>query len=341
MPEREPEIIADPVSGFGIPLPWIRSSPDPGALEKVLSGRWTILSSGQLLKRGLTTGTVASAAAKGAVISLLRPTESLVVMTPAGIPVMLPVRAENGHCTARKDGGDHQSDVTAGLEICAWARPSEETLLFAGEGIGNIGAGGLCDQIGRPAISPSAREQIMLAISEGCEEAGVEHVQVEIYVPRGEEIARKTLNPRLGITGGISILGSTGFVEPWNEHLIGERAEELKGAKRVVVSTGRTGLKFSRILFPDHEAVLMGSQLNRLEFAPDQESILCGLPALILKWAWPEILRNTGYNTVAEMVEREPGHENIALGLRRAKERLPHTRIVLLHRDGRILREAP
>ena len=139
----------------------------------------------------------------------------------------------------------------------------------------------------------------------------------------------------------IAILGSTGFVEPWNEHLINERAEELKGAKKVVVSTGRTGLKLSRILFPDHEAVLMGNQLGRLEFEPDQESILCGLPALILKWAWPEILENTGYNTVAEMVEKEPEHENIALGLRRAKEKLPYTRIVLLHRDGRILLEAP
>lgn len=141
---------------------------------------------------------MASAAAKGAVISLLRPTESLVVMTPAGIPVMLPVRAENGHCTARKDGGDHQSDVTAGLEICAWARPSEETLLFAGEGIGNIGAGGLCDQIGRPAISPSAREQIMLAISEGCEEAGIEHVQVEIYVPEERRSPARPSTPDWG-----------------------------------------------------------------------------------------------------------------------------------------------
>jgi len=341
MPEREPETIIDPVSSFKIPISWIRSSSDPLAEEKIRSGRWTILSTGLLLKRGLTTGTTAAAAAKGAIISLSRPTESVVVMTPAGIPVLVSVRAENGQCIAYKDGGDHQSDITAGLEISARARPSEETLLLAGEGIGRIGAAGLCDQIGRPAISPSAREQIMMAISEGCKEAGLEHVQVEIRVPRGKKIAQETLNPRLGIEGGISILGSTGFVEPWNEHLIRERAEELKEAKKVVVSTGRTGLKLSRILFPDHEAVLMGSQLDRLEFAPDQESILCGLPALILKWAWPGILQNTGYNTVAEMVEKEPEHENIALGLRMAKERLPYTRIVLLHRDGRILAEAP
>jgi len=341
MPEKDPELIADPVSGFSIPLSWIESCSDPRAREKILSGRWTILSSGLLLKRGLTTGTTAAAAAKGAVVSLVRATERLEVMTPAGIPVSVSVKAENGYCNARKDGGDHQSDVTAGLEISARAEPSGETVLLAGAGIGRIGAGGLCDQIGRPAISPSAKGQIMMAISEGLKVAGLEHVRVEIWVPQGERISRQTLNPKLGITGGISILGSTGFVEPWNEHLINERAEELKGAKRVVVSTGRTGLKLSRILFPDHEAVLMGNQLGRLEFEPDQESILCGLPALILKWAWPEILENTGYNTVAEMVEKEPEHENIALGLRRAKEKLPYTRIVLLHRNGRILLEAP
>lgn len=340
MPERKPERIADPVTGFSIPLSWIESCPDPLAEEKIRTGRWTILSDGLLLKRGLTTGTTAAAAAKGAVISLLRATESLEVMTPAGIRVLISVRAERGQCTARKDGGDHQSDVTAGLEISAWAEPSRETVLLAGKGIGRIGAGGLCDAIGRPAISPSAKAQIMMAISEGCNEAGLEHVRVRISVPQGEQIACQTLNPKLGIVGGISILGSTGFVEPWNEHLIKERAEELKGAKKVVVSTGRTGLKLSRILFPDHEAILMGSQLDRLEFGPDQDSILCGLPALILKWAWPEILENTGYNTVAEMVEKEPGHENIALGLKKAKERLPHTRIVLLHRNGQILAEA-
>ena len=88
----------------------------------------------------------------------------------------------------------------------------------------------------------------------------------------------------------------------------------------MVVTTGRTGLKFCRILFPDHKAVLMGSQLDRLAFEKDQESILCGLPALILKWAWPQILDETGYGTVAEMVEKEPQHRNIAIALQMAKK---------------------
>jgi len=109
----------------------------------------------------------------------------------------------------------------------------------------------------------------------------------------------------------------------------------------VVVSTGRTGLKFSRILFPDHKAVLMGSQLDRLAFERDQESVLCGLPALILKWAWPEVLEGTTYGTVAEMAEHEPDHRNITLALEKAKKKLPNTRIVLLRRNGSILRDVP
>ncbi|MEI8002879.1 MAG: cobalt-precorrin-5B (C(1))-methyltransferase, partial [Methanothrix sp.] len=101
------------------------------------------------------------------------------------------------------------------------------------------------------------------------------------------------------------------------------------------------GLKFCRILFPDHKAVLMGSQLDRLAFEKDQESILCGLPALILKWAWPQILDETGYSTVAEMVEIEPQHGNIAKALQMAKKKLPETRIVLLRKNGSTLKDVP
>jgi len=330
----------DPVTGFAIPASWIRLCPDPGALEKIKSGRWTILSGGILIRRGLTTGTTAAAACKGAVLSLKGPVGCLEVNTPAGIPVRLPVATGRGFCLAVKEGGDHQFDVTAGLEIAACASPAAETTLIAGKGIGRITASGLCDDVGRPAISPSARRQIMSAICEALEETGLAGAAVEISVPRGEEMAKKTLNPGLGIAGGISILGSTGFVEPWNDHFTGDRAAEIRNAPRVVVTTGRTGLRFSRMLFPYHKAVLMGSRLDCLAFEKGQESILCGLPALILRWAWPGILENTGYGTVAEMVEREPQHENIGRALQMAAERLPGTRIVLLNKDGSILAEA-
>jgi cobalt-precorrin-5B (C1)-methyltransferase len=335
------DLIIDPVTGFAIPASWIRLCPDTRALQKVQSGRWVILSSGLLCRRGLTTGTTAAAACKGAVLSLKGSVHCLEVTTPAGIRVSLPIVAKGGFCIAVKDGGDHQFDVTAGLEIAAQARPAEETTLIAGKGVGKILARGLCDEVGRPAISPSAREQIMLAIRQALQETGLAGAEVELSILRGEELANKTLNPRLGIVGGISILGSTGFVEPWNDHFIGDRALELKGAKKVLVTTGRKGLKFCRVLFPDYKAVLMGSQLDRLAFEKDQESILCGLPALILKWAWPQILDKTGYGTVAEMIEIEPQHRNIAKALKMAKEKLPETRIVLLHKNGSIFVDVP
>jgi cobalt-precorrin-5B (C1)-methyltransferase len=341
MPEIHTNPIVDPVTGFAIPVSWIQLCPDPQALQKIQSGRWVILSNGLLCRRGLTTGTTASGACKGAVLSLKGSVHNLEIATPAGISVSLPVVAKGGFCLAVKDGGDHQFDVTAGLEIVAQASASEETTLVAGKGVGMILARGLCDEVGRPAISPSAREQIMSAIRQALQETGLTGATVELSIPRGAELANKTLNPSLGIVGGISILGSTGFVEPWNDHFTGDRASELKEAKKVLVTTGRTGLKFSRILFPDHKAVLIGSQLDRLAFEKDQESILCGLPALILKWAWPQILDETGYGTVAEMVEIEPQHRNIAKALQMAKKKLPETRIVLLRKNGSTLTDVP
>ncbi len=109
--------------------------------------------------------------------------------------------------------------------------------------------------------------------------------------------------------------------------------------QKVVVTTGRTGLKYSRVLFPDHQADLMGSQLERLKFEGEQESVLCGLPALILKWAWPEVLEGTGCKTVAELFLKSPNHPRIDIALEKAKEKLPWTRIVLLSREGKVLRD--
>jgi cobalt-precorrin-5B (C1)-methyltransferase len=343
MPEMHlpPDQIFDPVTGFVIPAAWVALCSDPQALSKIQSGRWVILSNGMLCRRGLTTGTTAAAACKGAILSLKRPVTELEVETPAGITVTLPVVAKDGFCLAVKDGGDHKFDVTAGLEIAASASIAEKTALVAGKGIGKIAGRGLCDEIGRPAISPSARDEIMNAISQALQDTQLLAARVELSVPRGQELAEKTLNPRLGIVGGISILGSTGFVEPWNDHFIADRSMELKDARKIVVTTGRKGLKMSRVLFPHHKAVLMGSQLDRLKFAADQESILCGMPALILRWAWPQLLDGTGYGTVAEMIEREPQHENIEKALQMAKRRLPATRIVLLNKDGSILADVP
>ncbi|UEC42230.1 MAG: Cobalt-precorrin-5B C(1)-methyltransferase [Methanothrix sp.] len=357
--------VIDPVSGLAIPSCWIERSADPQVLEKVKSGLWALLSDGTLLRRGLTTGTTASAAAKGAVISLEEPVDEVAVLTPAGIRVAVPVEGRGGYCTAVKIGGDHDSDVTAGAMMEARAtrvigeidaggkigsengsgRPSEFNWagegieIAAGPGIGRIGRQGLCAPLGKPAISPSARGEIARAIEEGMAAAGIGAVRVVLSVRDGEKIAEETMNPDVGVVGGISILGSTGFVEPWNEHLAESREAEILVPDRVVVTTGRVGLKYSRFLFPGHIAVLAGNRLDRIRFRDDQESVLCGLPALILKWGKPDILEGTGYGTVAEMVDKEPEHPRIDEGLRKVRGKLPRTRIVLLNRDGSILRD--
>jgi cobalt-precorrin-5B (C1)-methyltransferase len=100
-----PEHAIDPVTGFQIPSSWIKLCTDSQALQKIHSGRWILLSSGLLLKRGLTTGTTAAAACKAAVLSLKKPIDFIEVTTPVGIKVSLTVIAKKGYCIAVKDGG--------------------------------------------------------------------------------------------------------------------------------------------------------------------------------------------------------------------------------------------
>jgi cobalt-precorrin-5B (C1)-methyltransferase len=180
----------------------------------------------------------------------------------------------------------------------------------------------------------------MSAIAEGLKEAALKGARVLLTVPKGKEAASLTLNPKVGVHGGISILGSTGFVEPWNEHLTDHAALESAVNGKVILTTGRIGLRYSRMLFPDHAAVLIGSKLDRLSPRMEQESVLCGLPGLILKWADPDILKGTGFATVAEMMESSPSHKAIDDAMQKAGERLPWTRIVLIDRDGRIVRDS-
>lgn len=331
--------ITDPVTGFAISPEWLEMSGDPLALDKVKSGKWVLLSDGTFLRRGYTTGTTAAAACKGAVVSLARSIDRVFVLTPAGIKVGVHVKGEDGVCTAVKRGGDHESDVTAGIEIRARAVRSEKTELVTGCGIGRIGSKGLCADLGKPAISQSARREIIGAIEEGLKEAAVSAARIELSIPRGEEIALQTLNPKVGVIGGISILGSTGFVEPWNEHMGESRTSDIQKLDKVVATTGRVGLKYSRVLFPEHKVVLVGNRLDGLSFNEDQDSVICGLPALILKWGMPNILEGTAYKTVAGMIEDAPDNPRINEALAKVKERLPLTRIVLLRRDGSILRD--
>ncbi|HMA06192.1 MAG TPA: cobalt-precorrin-5B (C(1))-methyltransferase, partial [Methanomicrobiales archaeon] len=238
----------DPVTGFRYPDAWVRACRAPALLPLVEGGLALLTADGTVLRRGFTTGTTAAAACKAAILSLGGDgVEEVSVTLPCGITVDLPARGREGEGSAVKDAGDHPSDVTGGLEFIASARPSEEELVLEfGEGIGRYARDVPGHAIGSPAVSGPALSSITGASLEGLEGAGCHGAVVSLRVPRGREVASRTLNPRLGIEGGISLLGTTGLVEPWDEHLVSSVLERVRAAETPVLTTGRTGLMYSR-----------------------------------------------------------------------------------------------
>ncbi len=325
----------DPVNNFQIPDEWVARAKLPlkELDSRISSGRYVLLSDGSLLRRGYTTGTTAAAAVKAAVLSLIKEVSEISVSMPIGLRVVLPVHAKNGKASAIKDSGDHAFDATAGLEIIAEAREYDSIVIKAGEGIGS--------KNGKPAISPSSMQQIEDAIKEALAETGANGAHVVISVPWGKKLAKQTLNEKIGIKGGISILGTTGFVEPWNEHL-GEMKEELiRNADKLVLTTGRIGMRFSHMLFPDYEVILIGSDISRGLKATKRNAnvIIGGLPGLILKWASPNLLKNSGYLTIQEMIDDNPENPLIDRALAEAVKK-SKKKVVLLNRNGTILRDS-
>ncbi len=323
----------DPVNNFEIPEEWLKRAKikREELKHRISSGLYVLLSDGSLLKRGYTTGTTASAAAKAAVLSLIKNLSEISVPTPIGLRLTIPVSAKKGKASAIKDSGDYSNDATAGLEITAEAGECSSIQIKAGEGIGS--------KKGMPAISTSAMRQIEEAVKEALEETGLKGVCVTISAPLGKKIAKKTLNEKMGIKGGISILGTTGFVEPWNEHLLEMKEELIKKAEKLVLTTGRIGLRLSHLLFPEYEVILIGSDISRALKAAKGEVIISGLPGLILKWAYPDILKNSGYLTIQELTEDNPENPLIDLALEKAVKK-SGKRVVLLNRNGTILRDS-
>jgi cobalt-precorrin-5B (C1)-methyltransferase len=332
----------DPVSGFLYPESW-GTGLNEDEQEAVQSGLCILTADGTILRRGFTTGTTAAAAAKAAVISLFRPvTDRVEVNTPAGIRVVVPCTGSDGHGFCRKWSGDYPGDVTAGLCFHAEATLAcEGVSITTGAGIGIWGRKTPRYQKGAPAISPPAYEEIMGAIAEGLSETGIAFVQVRLSVQGGEEVAKKTLNEKIGVFGGISVLGSTGFVEPWDDHLEESCNERIAVASHVILTTGRVGLRFSRLLFPEYEVILVGSRLGPALAHAKGSVVICGLPALILKYINPAILEGSGFGSVEEML----GTTEFAI---RAEGALTSfcaehqgIRVILLSRDGKIIIEAP
>lgn len=213
---------------------------------------------GKKLRYGYTTGSTAAGAAKSAVYMLFNKEEinTVIIDTPIGQRLALEVlntyrSAQGVSCAVRKDGGD-DPDITDGLEIYALAERAQagELILEAGEGVGRVTRKGLAVPPGKPAINPVPEKMILQAIREVLPKG--EGVKVTISIPGGEEKARQTLNPKLGVVGGLSILGTTGIVRPMSDEAYRESlALELstlqaEGIKEAVFCPGNYGRDFAR-----------------------------------------------------------------------------------------------
>ncbi len=211
------------------------------------------------MRMGYTTGSCAAAAAKAAAWMLLhgKSLPEVELMTPKGIPLQLEVlepkfTKDSASCAIQKDAGD-DPDVTDGLRIYATVSRSDTPgiTLDGGKGVGRVTRVGLEQAVGDAAINKVPRQMIREGVEEICRAAGYTGgLSVIISIPGGEELAKKTFNPRLGIVGGISILGTSGIVEPMSEQALIDTIRvdikmQLAGGRRfLVLVPGNYGLDF-------------------------------------------------------------------------------------------------
>ena len=226
------------------------------------------------LRRGWTTGACATAATKAALIRLWQgafPAEVDITLPKGETPVFPLALAEAGEGWARvgitKDAGD-DPDVTHGALIVVTASASDGGIVFAaGDGVGTVTKAGLPIGVGEPAINPVPRQMMTAVVQEMAELTGqTADVRIEVSVPGGQELALKTWNPRLGIEGGLSILGTTGVVRPfscaaWIASIHrGIDVARAEGLGHVAGCTGATSEKTVQRLYdlPDHAMLDMG-----------------------------------------------------------------------------------
>ena len=213
----------------------------------------------KMLRRGHTTGTCAAAATKAATEALLsgRSVDTVTIHTPKGITLDLPV--EDMHitdsyvsCAVRKDGGD-DIDATHGTLVYSKVSKAESGInIDGGVGVGRVTRKGLDQPVGNAAINRVPRSMIKEAVEDVRFNSDYQGgFDIEISVPEGMEIAKRTFNPRLGIEGGISILGTSGIVEPMSETaLVNTIKVEMnmrsQGNRVLLVVPGNYGKEFSQ-----------------------------------------------------------------------------------------------
>lgn len=214
------------------------------------------------MRYGFTTGSCAAAASKAAAYMLLTGKEKnrITIQTPKGIEFVAEIvdidRQENlVSCGVIKDGGD-DPDITTGACIYATVTLVESEsgiIIDGGEGVGRVTKPGLDQPVGNAAINHVPREMIEKEVMEVCQVCDYQGgLQIIISTPTGKELAEKTFNPRLGIVGGISILGTSGIVEPMSSKALLEtirvelNQKKALGCQVAAVSPGNYGLEFMK-----------------------------------------------------------------------------------------------
>ena len=219
------------------------------------------------MRTGFTTGACAAAAAKAAALTLFTgmPQSEVEITLPIKEVVRFKIeRCEiNGSsvlCSVIKDAGD-DPDVTHGAEICStvsWIDTPNEIKIEGGHGVGVVTKPGVGLEIGEPAINPVPRKMIHYSVEEALgDELKKKGVKVVVSVPKGEELAKKTLNARLGIIGGISILGTTGIVRPYSTAAFKASVKQAidvakaNGCTHIVLTTGGKSENFAMSIYPE------------------------------------------------------------------------------------------
>ncbi len=267
--------------------------------------------SGQkLLCCGYTTGTCAALGAAGAARLLLtgRTPDSVVLRTPKGLvvevaPLFCRLTAAGAECAIEKDGGD-DVDVTTGLAIVATVelRPeSPDICIDGGVGVGRVTKPGLDQPVGAAAINHVPRQMITDALRREAASADYHGgFAVTISIPEGEAVAKRTFNPHIGVTGGLSILGTSGIVEPMSQQAIldtiqlemNQAALRAGNPKRLILAPGNYGLDYLHETYPDFAAIpvvktsnFIGDTLDMAASAGFEEVLLVGHVGKLVKVA--------------------------------------------------------
>jgi len=279
------------------------------------------------LRTGYTTGSNAAAAAKAATIALLTgqwPPQVTITLPIGETATMTPVEMRQGEdwafCCMVKDGGD-DPDVTHGALICAQVRrvTGAGISIDGGVGVGRVTLPGLGLPVGGPAINPVPRQQITDNVRDAVRECAPDGeaflerngLEIIISVPDGERLAQKTLNPRLGIIGGISILGTTGKVFPystasWRASVV--QAVEMAArnhVSKVVLCTGGRSEKFAMRIFPElpelafvELSVFTGDALKTCVACGVEEAVFVGMIGKMVKTAQGHMRTHVAGNQV-------------------------------------------